>query len=182
MSHQDTQAPTRPKVERRTGPMDHHHLHARLGHHGAHLRHAVRPHGTAPGVRGRHRRRHRGIGHHRRRGRRLPRLCRRRAGGVPDLPGLRQGQEGGVCLASQIEACQAGHLPVRYPNAPRRTHTARSSSGSGRRPLKAEITSSNLVRATKLYRAPSGALLLSHNPPCSGARRSPCPAPSSARA
>ena len=29
------------------------------------------------------------------------------------------------------------------------THMARSSSGSGRRPLKAEITSSNLVRATK---------------------------------
>ena len=28
-------------------------------------------------------------------------------------------------------------------------HMARSSSGSGRRPLKAEITSSNLVRATK---------------------------------
>ena len=27
-------------------------------------------------------------------------------------------------------------------------HMARSSSGSGRRPLKAEITSSNLVRAT----------------------------------
>ena len=39
------------------------------------------------------------------------------------------------------------------------THMARSSSGSGRRPLKAEITSSNLVRATmsssgRPYKAP----------------------------
>ena len=31
-------------------------------------------------------------------------------------------------------------------------HMARSSSGLGRRPLKAEITSSNLVRATKIER------------------------------
>ena len=32
-------------------------------------------------------------------------------------------------------------------------HMARSSSGLGRRPLKAEITSSNLVRATKSSQA-----------------------------
>ncbi len=36
---------------------------------------------------------------------------------------------------------------------PSKQHTARSSSGSGRRPLKAEITSSNLVRATNCSRA-----------------------------
>ena len=35
------------------------------------------------------------------------------------------------------------------PSIPAILHMARSSSGSGRRPLKAEITSSNLVRATK---------------------------------
>ena len=34
---------------------------------------------------------------------------------------------------------------------------ARSSSGLGRRPLKAEITSSNLVRATNEYKAPTSA-------------------------
>ena len=39
-------------------------------------------------------------------------------------------------------------------------YVARSSSGSGRRPLKAEITSSNLVRATKR----SGSVLLGADP------------------
>ena len=39
-------------------------------------------------------------------------------------------------------------------------HMARSSSGSGRRPLKAEITSSNLVRATKNFTAPLGAFFI----------------------
>ena len=38
---------------------------------------------------------------------------------------------------------------ILVPSMGVRLHTARSSSGSGRRPLKAEITSSNLVRATK---------------------------------
>ena len=39
------------------------------------------------------------------------------------------------------------------PCIPGEADTARSSSGSGRRPLKAEITSSNLVRATNCSRA-----------------------------
>ena len=40
------------------------------------------------------------------------------------------------------------------------SYMARSSSGSGRRPLKAEITSSNLVRATKCSRTSSEVLFV----------------------
>ena len=45
--------------------------------------------------------------------------------------------------------CAPVPVPVISFLRKRAPHTARSSSGSGRRPLKAEITSSNLVRATK---------------------------------
>ena len=50
-----------------------------------------------------------------------------------------------------ISSCARVFSPVIYVLAARqcRCHVARSSSGLGRRPLKAEITSSNLVRATK---------------------------------
>ena len=42
-------------------------------------------------------------------------------------------------------------------------HMARSSSGLGRRPLKAEITSSNLVRATNSQRQAFGSAVLHAN-------------------
>ena len=54
----------------------------------------------------------------------------------------------------QICPCAVGWSSVIYLLALRQCfnrHMARSSSGLGRRPLKAEITSSNLVRATKDY-------------------------------
>ena len=64
-----------------------------------------------------------------------------------------------VRLAVQDAALSRRRSPVRIRyGLPRvsealraSSHMARSSSGSGRRPLKAEITSSNLVRATKTY-------------------------------
>ena len=52
-----------------------------------------------------------------------------------------------------ISSCARVFSPVIYVLAARqcRCHVARSSSGLGRRPLKAEITSSNLVRATTSF-------------------------------
>ena len=52
-----------------------------------------------------------------------------------------------------ISSCARVFCPVIYVLAARqcRCHVARSSSGLGRRPLKAEITSSNLVRATTSF-------------------------------
>ena len=52
-----------------------------------------------------------------------------------------------------ISSCADVFCPVIYFIAARqcRCHVARSSSGLGRRPLKAEITSSNLVRATTSF-------------------------------
>ena len=52
-----------------------------------------------------------------------------------------------------ISSCADVFCPVIYFLAARqcRCHVARSSSGLGRRPLKAEITSSNLVRATTSF-------------------------------
>ena len=52
-----------------------------------------------------------------------------------------------------ISSCADFFCPVIYIHAARqcRCHVARSSSGLGRRPLKAEITSSNLVRATTSF-------------------------------
>ena len=55
-------------------------------------------------------------------------------------------------------------------------HMARSSSGLGRRPLKAEITSSNLVRATNGCKAPTSVGAFSYAPaPCKLNRLSPRP-------
>ncbi len=53
----------------------------------------------------------------------------------------------------RISSCACVFCPVIYFLAARqcRCHVARSSSGLGRRPLKAEITSSNLVRATTSF-------------------------------
>ncbi len=71
-----------------------------------------------------------------------------------------------VRLAVQDAALSRRRSPVRiwyglprvFRDTPSPSHMARSSSGSGRRPLKAEITSSNLVRATKCFRASLEAL------------------------
>ena len=71
-----------------------------------------------------------------------------------------------VRLAVQDAALSRRRSPVRiwyglprvFRDTPSPSYMARSSSGSGRRPLKAEITSSNLVRATKCFRASTEAL------------------------
>ena len=60
--------------------------------------------------------------------------------------------------------CAPVPVPVISFLRKRAPHTARSSSGSGRRPLKAEITSSNLVRATKCSTRVAGPGFFVENP------------------
>ena len=56
----------------------------------------------------------------------------------------------------EFRACAQRGYPVIFSLRKGATQTARSSSGLGRRPLKAEITSSNLVRATKNFKGSYG--------------------------
>ncbi len=82
-----------------------------------------------------------------------------RCNAFPYISFLRDGKpERNECtLGCRLMAGQRILVPsmgVRLPpSQPLHLHMARSSSGSGRRPLKAEITSSNLVRATKCFQA-----------------------------
>ena len=87
-----------------------------------------------------------------------------------------------VRLAVQDAALSRRRSPVRiwyglprvFRDTPSPSYMARSSSGSGRRPLKAEITSSNLVRATKFLRASSEALFMFNPPLHMNEQTSPC--------